>query len=311
MRGFTLAGVFCLWMTLTNGVNIEMIPPRPMVNHSVLLSVTQLSGSVWSFSWFRGERARSQNQILAYNTRNDPSETAGPLYAPRFSAFPNASLGISNLYTEDQGNYIVQVVTSNGQERSAVQLLAYALVFKPVIRTSSLYPIANDTISLTCDTMNSEKIHWGRSGKMFPPGVITSSNNRTITFPTIKPLDAGLYWCEAENLVSRRTSDVYTLNVYCICGSSSELSAGELSGIIIGTLLGILLVGGILLLLLFLKRCKPPEGEEPREDATKKQSPPTEYYNVQAVTGPDASCPDSAYTDLQYSSQDVYCDLRN
>lgn len=311
MRGFTLAGFLCLWMEWTIGIKIGLIPPHPLVNQSVLFSVTQINGSVRSFSWFKGERATSQNQILAFNRRNNPPETAGPLHFPRVSSFPNASLEISNLYTEDQGYYTVQVGTIDAQERSMIQLLVYAIVTKPVISSSTLIPIGNEMVRLTCDTMNSEKIRWGRSGKALPPGVIPSSDNRAITFPNIKPGDAGLYWCEAENLISKMTSDIYTLNVYCICGSTSELNAGQMSGIIIGTLLGLVLLFGGVFLLLYFQRQKHPVREEPREEANKRPDPPMEYYNVQAITGPDPASQESVYMDLQYSSQDMYSDLQS
>ncbi|KAG8539554.1 hypothetical protein GDO81_020745, partial [Engystomops pustulosus] len=121
MRGFTAAGAFCLWLTLTAGINIELIPPHAVVNGSILLHVTQIRGSVRSFSWFKGEHTRSQNQILSYNIRHNPVESPGPLYSPRFTCFPNASLKISDLNSEDQCDYTVQVTTDT-QMRSSVQL---------------------------------------------------------------------------------------------------------------------------------------------------------------------------------------------
>ncbi|XP_075118075.1 LOW QUALITY PROTEIN: cell adhesion molecule CEACAM7-like [Leptodactylus fuscus] len=265
MRGVTITGVFCLWMALSTGVHIELIPPHPQINQSVLLSVDQISGSIRSFAWFKGENTRSQNQILAYNSRTTPPESPGPMYSPRISCFPNASLKISELNIEDQGNYTLQV-QQEAHVRGTVQLLLYAIVTKPVIRTTTITPIVNEEVHLTCDTMNSQKILWGRSGKIFPPGVIQSSDNRTITFPSIKPEDTGLYWCEAENPVSKKTSDLYTMTVYCVCGSTtSDLNAAEISGVIIGTLLGLALLAGGIFLLLYVKRHKLPVREEPRD----------------------------------------------
>ncbi|XP_075696376.1 cell adhesion molecule CEACAM7-like isoform X2 [Rhinoderma darwinii] len=306
-----ISGVFVLWMNLTTGINIEFIPVYPLINQSVHLNVTEISGLVRSFCWYKGEDPSSQNLILCYSRQGNPPETHGPLYFPRVSSFPNASLEISKLHTEDQGYYTVQVVTRNDPKRRTAHLLVYATVTKPVIRSSTLYPIGNDKITLTCDTMYSEKIIWGRNGKIIPPGVIKSPDNRTITFPTIKPLDGGLYWCEAENFLSKITSDIYTLNVYCICGSTSDLNAGEIAGVIIGTLLVIVILVGGIFLLLFFKRRPHPVKEEPREEANKKQDPPIEYYNVQAMTRPYPANQESAYMDLQYASQDTYSDLQS
>ncbi|XP_056399926.1 carcinoembryonic antigen-related cell adhesion molecule 7-like [Hyla sarda] len=303
-------GVFYVWIHLTIGILIELVPTHPLVDQSVLLRVTQINGPVRSFSWFKGEEVRLQNQILAYSRRNNPPETPGQMFSSRFRSFANASLEISNLSREDQGDYTVQVILE-GQERSTVSLLVYAFVTKPIVRSSAEYAIGNQTVTLTCDTMNSEKIRWGKTGKKIPPEMIRSSDNTTITFPNIKPLDAGLYWCEAENTVSKMTSDIYTLDVYCICGSTSELSAGAIAGITIGTILVlVLLVGGTILFLSF-KRHKPPVIEEPREEAKKNHDPPMEYYNVQAMPGPDPVHQEPTYMDLQYSSHDTYSDLQN
>ncbi|XP_069803479.1 carcinoembryonic antigen-related cell adhesion molecule 7-like [Dendropsophus ebraccatus] len=310
MRGFTLAGVFCLWIDLTIGILIELIPSLPLVNHSVLLRVSQINGTVWSFSWFKGELARSQNQILAYSKRNGPPESPGPLYSPRFGSYSNASLEIVNLYFEDQGTYTVQVTTDR-QVRNATQLHVYALVTKPIIRSSALYAVGNQTVTLTCDTKNFEKIHWGRIGKTLPTAVIWSYNYSAMTFPNIKSLDAGQYWCEAVNAVSKMTSDIYTFNVYCVCGSESGLSAGEIAGIIVGIILGLVLLVGGAFLYLFLKRRRPPVIEEPREETRKSHGPPIDYYNVQAMAEPNPANREPAYMDLQYSSRDIYSNLQN
>ncbi|XP_069598039.1 carcinoembryonic antigen-related cell adhesion molecule 7-like [Ranitomeya imitator] len=283
MRGFNLAGVFCLWMTFITGIKIELIPPHPLLNQSVLLHVTHIDGSIRTFSWFRGELARSQYQILSYNKRDNPPESPGPLYFPRVSSFPNASLKISDLHTGDQDNYTVQVSMNDGQDRSTVQLHVYELVIKPFIKASATYAIRDETFRLECGTIHSVKIQWGRTGKPFPPGVIRSPDNRTITFPNVRPSDAGNYWCEAQNPINKMTSEIYTLSVYCICGSTSDLSAGDISGIIIGTILGLALLAGGFLLILFFQRHKHPAREETGEEEI-KQDYPVEYYNVQATT---------------------------
>ncbi|CAJ0928373.1 unnamed protein product [Ranitomeya imitator] len=299
MRGFNLAGVFCLWMTFITGIKIELIPPHPLLNQSVLLHVTHIDGSIRTFSWFRGELARSQYQILSYNKRDNPPESPGPLYFPRVSSFPNASLKISDLHTGDQDNYTVQVSMNDGQDRSTVQLHVYELVIKPFIKASATYAIRDETFRLECGTIHSvKKIQWGRTGKPFPPGVIRSPDNRTITFPNVRPSDAGNYWCEAQNPINKMTSEIYTLSVYLylspfflypciavkgICGSTSDLSAGDISGIIIGTILGLALLAGGFLLILFFQRHKHPAREETGEEEI-KQDYPVEYYNVQATT---------------------------
>ncbi|XP_073513814.1 cell adhesion molecule CEACAM7-like [Phyllobates terribilis] len=310
MRGFTLAGVFCLWMTSTTGIKIELIPPHPLLDESVLLHVTHIDASIRTFSWFRGELARTQYQILSYNRRDDPPESPGPLYFPRVSSFPNASLKISNLHTEDQDYYTVQVSMNDGQDRSTVQLYVYELVTKPIIKPSTTYAIRDETFRLECATIYSVKIQWGRTGKPIPPGVIRSPDNRTITFPNLRRSDAGKYWCEAESPINKMISDIYTLSVYCICESTSDLNAGEISGIIIGTILGLALLAGGILLVFFFQRHKHPAMEETGEKAI-KQDHPVEYYNVEAMTVPNPDNQEPTYMDLQYPSQDMYSDLQS
>ncbi|CAH2319039.1 carcinoembryonic antigen-related cell adhesion molecule 8-like [Pelobates cultripes] len=198
-----------------SALSIQLIPQYPAVGQSVTLSVTGINGTIRVFSWYKGPNINADNQILSYIPSANPPQANGNQYFSRASGLPNVSLLISDLVITDQGIYTVYVQTdrAGGRNQESVNLTVYIPVTKPVIRANSSLVKENDTATLTCETENAERIAWGRSNGRLPSAITLSNDNRTLTFSSIKRLDSGDYYCEAENVINKIKSDIYTLTV--------------------------------------------------------------------------------------------------
>ncbi|XP_056399457.1 carcinoembryonic antigen-related cell adhesion molecule 20-like [Hyla sarda] len=208
-----LAVLLGLTMDLTSGMDRILIPQYPIINGSVTMSVTGITGDIQTASWFKGPDSSSQYQILAYFPGSSSPLVPGPLYSPRFLPFNNGSLQIKDLLITDGGNYIAKIQTGK-QEDIAVTLTVYEPVTKPKMTAApSNQPKENETLTLTCDTSQAIMIRWSRRGGSISTNTKLSGNNKTLTFSGIKREDAGEYQCEAQNLVSKDSSDPYKVTV--------------------------------------------------------------------------------------------------
>ncbi|XP_056399928.1 carcinoembryonic antigen-related cell adhesion molecule 5-like [Hyla sarda] len=202
-----------LTMDVTSGMGrIQLIPQYPIINGSVTMSVTGITGDIQVATWFKGPNPSSQYSILAYFPGSFSSLVSGPLYSPRFSAFNNGSLQIKDLLITDQGNYIARIQTGT-QEDIAVTLTVYEPVTKPKITAPSNQPKEFERFALTCDTSQANTIRWSRRGGSISPITTLYGDNKTLLFFYLKREDAGEYQCEAQNLVSKDSSDPYKVTV--------------------------------------------------------------------------------------------------
>ncbi|XP_041425514.1 carcinoembryonic antigen-related cell adhesion molecule 16 [Xenopus laevis] len=212
MRGYLLTVCLSVWMDSAHGIGVQLIPQYPVVNQSVTLSVTGVTGTIRVFAWYKGSSVDTNNQIFNVIPSLN-SVTHGRQYFSRASQFPNGSLQISGLVPTDQGNYTVFIQTAEHTEQHTVLLTVYEPVTKPVISSSSSQLLINKTLTLTCITAHAERILWRKDGNGLPTGVDLSPDNRTVTFHRINRWDAGQYQCEAENPISGNMSDIFTLTV--------------------------------------------------------------------------------------------------
>ncbi|XP_017951219.2 carcinoembryonic antigen-related cell adhesion molecule 6 [Xenopus tropicalis] len=213
MRGYLLTALFSVWINLIYGINIQLIPKYPVVNQPVTLSVSGISETILSFSWYSSSAIMNSSLILSYNPTLKPAETQGPQYFPRASSFSNGSLHIVELSTTDRGYYTVQVQAESLTSQT-IDLPVYVPVVKPVIRTSSQRPVEYEEIALTCTAANAQRFLWSRIGGKIPSGVKYSSNNESMIISRITLSDAGKYQCEGMNPASMNISETYTLSLY-------------------------------------------------------------------------------------------------
>ncbi|KAM4652191.1 cell adhesion molecule CEACAM7-like [Discoglossus pictus] len=299
LRGCFLTVFLSVWMDLTGGIDIQLIPQYPAVGQTVTLSVNGITGSLRQVTWYKGSSTDSSNQIFNYFLTNPPTLTNGPQYFSRAKALTNGSLQISQLTKEDHGNYTVQIQTEARLQLS-VYLPVYERVTLPVVKPSINQPVENQPALLTCETTNAERIRWEKDQGSLPSGAILLSNNRSLNFPRISLSDAGSYRCEAVNPVSNRMSDPYTLTV---CYDPAPFAAAT-AGIVCGTILGIVLI--ISASFLLYKRYILPVRQGHKGPSTERQMAVTVYDNVMHNTMGNVARDESSYMDLQFQSQDTY-----
>ncbi|XP_066461767.1 carcinoembryonic antigen-related cell adhesion molecule 8-like [Eleutherodactylus coqui] len=213
MRGFIIAVLLGLAVDVTSGQgSIQLIPQYPVINGAVILRVTGITEEIVNFIWFKGPNRNSQYAILTYISGSSNPTITGPQYNPRITAFSNGSLRIKDLQIRDGGNYTVMIQTVMAAHNIFVYLTVYEPVTKPKITGSTTQPKENDTVTLTCDTSKATTIRWIRRSAGISSEAKLSGDNKTLTI-IVKRGDSGEYRCEAENLVSKESSDPYRVSV--------------------------------------------------------------------------------------------------
>ncbi|KAM3922981.1 cell adhesion molecule CEACAM15-like [Leptodactylus fuscus] len=338
VREKMICRVLILHLDLISGkINIRLNPEYPIAKQSVTLSVTGITGRIWFFTWFKGLNATSQYQIVTYV---DDSPIWGTQYFSRVSVFSNGSLLIKDLHVEDGGNYRVKVQAKT-QEDADIFLQVYETVSKPVIIASHSEIKENDFVSLICVSANADRIIWINSSSETlnaENGNIVKHDNGTIIFSKIRRSNEGKYKCQAENLVSRSSSEVYTLTIaseenepvskepygstvvsqYITALTDSKpanfhesalyTSSAATAGIVSGTILGSILI--ILASFLLYKRyglCGRKQMTGPPTDR------PDSYATYDSILDPSTSLEpkdEPLYMCLQFSSEGTYNELQ-
>ncbi|XP_075696958.1 cell adhesion molecule CEACAM2-like [Rhinoderma darwinii] len=286
-----------MWLDAAYGMpSIQLIPQYPVINGSLTLNVTGITENILNFIWYNGTKSETPYQILRYIPSYSPILFRGPLYNPRITAFRNGSLHIRDLHITDRGNYIVKIQTVMSSQDINVTLTVYELVRKPVI-TSSHCPIQEDDLYvLTCVTADAEKITWSRNNNSLPDGANMSGDARTVTFANIKHSDAGGYQCEAENRVSKKISDIFTVSVLNIPEGTTGANPIVIAGIVCGTILSIILIISVTFLLYQIHIL--PLREAKKALSADKQDPSEIYDNVLVLTS-DLQCkPENVYNEI-------------
>ncbi|XP_040280007.1 pregnancy-specific beta-1-glycoprotein 5-like [Bufo bufo] len=193
---------------------IQLIPPYPFINESVMLSITDFKYTVLGVAWYKGPRAEHEYQILVYFPENSFS-FPGPMYNEgSFTHFANGSLLIKDLQITDEGTYIVNILYSGNENESLnVTLTLNGPVTKPMITASTTQPKENDPFTLTCVISRAVLITWTRRGTRFSSKMKLTGDNKTLTFSKVKREDSGEYQCEAQDSYHKELSDPYSVNV--------------------------------------------------------------------------------------------------
>ncbi|XP_072281873.1 cell adhesion molecule CEACAM19 isoform X2 [Pyxicephalus adspersus] len=293
-------------MAMVSAINIQLIPQYPVIQSSVTFRVTGIKDNILTFLWFKGPDTSYKYQILTYLPNDDPPITKGLKYFSRAHAFANGSLSITNLNVNDSGFYTVKMQTQKAAQAS-VFLQVNELVSKPIITATHSHIQELDAFNLTCSAANADKILWKKDDASLQDDIRLSADNTTITFFKVNRTDAGAYQCEAHNLASRSTSDVFILNIsYDTECSTCNTNMAIISGVACAVALIIAVLIGICFLL--YKKCAHPVHEytgSPYE----QEDPCAIYDNVLELMPAQTSREEHAYMVLQYVPESPYNEL--
>ncbi|XP_073458226.1 cell adhesion molecule CEACAM1-like isoform X2 [Aquarana catesbeiana] len=314
MSGSTIT-VLSAWMAIVSAINIQLIPENPVIQSSVTLNVTGIIGKILTILWCKGPNTNSENHILTYLANDDSPIIVGDKYFTRVQAFSNGSLAITNLSVHDGGQYMVKIQTQIAPDQASIDFRVYEPVSKPIITASPSQVQESDAVNLTCSAVNADQIIWKKDGSILPDDIRLSADNTTIEFSSVNNTDAGNYQCEARNIASQSTSDLYTLTV----PYGSECSTcGTNTAAISGVACAAVLIIAILLSICFLlyKKCVHPVHDIPRSPY-EREDPCVIYDNVLELTparniqpySTQRSKEEPAYMVLQYASESHYNEI--
>ncbi|XP_041081639.1 carcinoembryonic antigen-related cell adhesion molecule 1-like [Polyodon spathula] len=116
------------------------------------------------------------------------------------------------------------------------------------VKPNPAQPIANQTLNLTCEVLGSQTVSsrlWLKNNQPLSTSdrITLSVDNSTVSFNPVLQSDNGTYQCKAENPVSEVTSVGYRLFNSSLAAGNKSLTAGQITGIVIGTLVGVVLIG--------------------------------------------------------------------
>ncbi|XP_069804902.1 carcinoembryonic antigen-related cell adhesion molecule 3-like isoform X2 [Dendropsophus ebraccatus] len=130
MRVGLLLVLVASWMSSALGISIEIYPPNPTVNQTVILNVLGIAGTVRYIEWYTGPDTNATNQIIRINEAG--RITTGNKFFPEASLFPNGSLQISNAQRSRAGYYTVSVQAEKLLQETVLLTLSEPRTDKPL-----------------------------------------------------------------------------------------------------------------------------------------------------------------------------------
>ncbi|XP_005999206.3 carcinoembryonic antigen-related cell adhesion molecule 1-like [Latimeria chalumnae] len=192
-----------------------------------LLVNTTVSGTIVTFSWYRGTEVNDPDRILTFTLFPNPTQDNGTQFTGREEPLNDGSLRIRNVSTRDSGSYTISITTNPGGTKTGTTLLqVYEVLQNTTISFNNSSPVTeNGTVVMTYGGKGTvDKILWYKDNKLLPASVNKrsvsdgdriqlSSDNETLTISNVSRTDSGIYQCEASNPVSTSRSDEITLEV--------------------------------------------------------------------------------------------------
>ncbi|XP_032028707.1 carcinoembryonic antigen-related cell adhesion molecule 1 isoform X1 [Hylobates moloch] len=158
---------------------------------------------------------------------------------------PNITVSNSGSYTCHANNLVT------GRNRTTVKTIIVSelspVVAQPQIKASKTTVTEDkDSVNLTCSTNDTGiSISWFFNNQSLPSSerMKLSQGNTTLSINPVKREDAGKYWCEVFNPISKNQSDPIMLTVnYNDPSPENGLSPGAIAGIVIGVLALVVLI---------------------------------------------------------------------
>nr|XP_048684118.1 carcinoembryonic antigen-related cell adhesion molecule 7-like isoform X4 [Caretta caretta] len=252
-------------------VTIVLTPPSPAVGGGVSLAPQNPPQDLRTCSWFRSATADENTRILTYYPGTPPVQTPGPAHTGRETAGPDCALHIAGLRLNDTGSYMVQIQSPTSPGLATVHLPVSEMLPKPMVTPNQTQVLENGNFTLTCNSSpHTDTLLWLRDGASLAPSdrLGLSPDNRTLTVSGVTRGDAGAYQCEVRNPISTERSEPSNVTV-AYSNSPPGLSPGAIAGIVIGSLAGAALIGGLLYFLL----CKTGGGPKQRPSVGGQAAP--------------------------------------
>ncbi|XP_030652966.1 carcinoembryonic antigen-related cell adhesion molecule 1 isoform X2 [Nomascus leucogenys] len=170
---------------------------------------------------------------------------------------PNITVNNSGSYTCHANNLVT------GRNRTTVKTIIVSelspVVAQPQIKASKTTVTEDkDSVNLTCSTNDTGiSISWFFNNQSLPSSerMKLSQGNTTLSINPVKREDAGKYWCEVFNPISKNQSDPIMLTVnYNDPSPENGLSPGAIAGIVIGVLALVVLIAVALACFLHFKK---------------------------------------------------------
>ncbi|XP_064425553.1 carcinoembryonic antigen-related cell adhesion molecule 5-like [Latimeria chalumnae] len=154
---------------IPSGVSAQTAVLNPVkVGADVTLPVnTTVSGTVVTFSWYRGTETNNPDRILTFTLFPNPTQNNGPQFTGREEPLNDGSLRIRNVSTRDSGSYTISITSSVGTKTGTTLLQVYEPVSKPTISSNDSTPVEfSDTVTLTCFASGADvSYHWWRDNQ--------------------------------------------------------------------------------------------------------------------------------------------------
>nr|XP_033818391.1 carcinoembryonic antigen-related cell adhesion molecule 5-like isoform X2 [Geotrypetes seraphini] len=207
-----------LWSRqISANISINPIPKTPVVGENVLLSVYSDTVNIFTFSWYR-----DKNLMITYVPTANPPENIFPPYKGRLRGFPNGSMEILELNTNDSGLYIVEIQAIGQQILKAnVTIIVYNVLTPPTLKIPLEFIAEGIDMQLECqvgsqnvDTYifikDAENISCAQTNQT---NISCSDSSPFLNFHSIRKSDSGNYSCTIVNLISNSTSRPQELRV--------------------------------------------------------------------------------------------------
>ncbi|XP_004469326.1 endothelial cell-selective adhesion molecule [Dasypus novemcinctus] len=225
--------------------------------------------------WFLEQEGKDLNQVLAYINGITTSKTGISLAHPMPSR--NVSLKLENLQEKDSGSYkcSVNVLDSQGVSKGftskTIELIVLVLPAPPSCRLQGVPRVGNN-VTLICQSPRSKpaaQYEWERlppSAHIFFPPVLDSIRGY-LNLTNLSTSMSGTYVCKAQNKVGSAQCNM-TLEV------STGHGAAVVAGAVVGTLVGLGLLAGLVLLYHRWSKAVEEPANDIKEDATAPRNLP-------------------------------------
>ncbi|EHB16360.1 Endothelial cell-selective adhesion molecule [Heterocephalus glaber] len=195
--------------------------------------------------WFLEQKGKKElKQVLAYIT--GPSSSNPGVSLVHAMPSRNVSLRLQGLQKKDSGSYSCSVnVQHKGHDSKTVELNVLVPPATPACRLLGV-PRAGANVTLSCQSPRSDpaaQYQWERLSPLpqvfFPP--VLDNNRGSLKLTNLSTSMSGIYLCTAQNEVGSARCNV-TLKV------TTGSRAAVITGAAVGTLVGLVLLVGLILL---------------------------------------------------------------